>query len=30
LFAATGYKPQMGVAEGVANLVRWYKEFYNK
>jgi len=29
LFAATGYKPQMGVAEGVANLVRWYKEFYN-
>jgi UDP-glucuronate 4-epimerase len=30
LFAATGYKPQMGVAEGVADLVRWYKEFYNK
>jgi UDP-glucuronate 4-epimerase len=30
LFAATGYKPQMRVAEGVANLVRWYKEFYNK
>jgi UDP-glucuronate 4-epimerase len=30
LFAATGYKPQVGVAEGVANLVRWYKEFYNK
>jgi UDP-glucuronate 4-epimerase len=30
LFAATGYKPQMGVAEGVANLVSWYKEFYNK
>lgn len=29
LFAATGYKPQVGVAEGVANLVRWYKEFYN-
>jgi UDP-glucuronate 4-epimerase len=30
LFAVTGYKPQMGVAEGVANLVSWYKEFYNK
>jgi UDP-glucuronate 4-epimerase len=29
LFAVTGYKPQMGVAEGVADLVRWYKEFYN-
>ena len=30
LFAATGYKPQVGVAEGVAKLVSWYKEFYNK
>lgn len=30
LFAATGYKPKMGVAEGVAGLVRWYKEFYHK
>lgn len=30
LFAVTGYTPQMGVAEGVADLVRWYKEFYNK
>lgn len=29
LFAATGYKPQVGVAEGVAKLVSWYKEFYN-
>jgi UDP-glucuronate 4-epimerase len=28
LFEVTGYKPQVGVAEGVANLVRWYKEFY--
>lgn len=30
LFAATGYKPKVGVAEGVAKLVSWYKEFYNK
>ena len=30
LFEATGYKPKVGVQEGVANLVRWYKEFYNK
>ena len=30
LFAATGYKPQVGVTEGVAKLVSWYKEFYNK
>jgi UDP-glucuronate 4-epimerase len=29
LFTATGYKPQMGVTEGVADLVRWYKEFYS-
>jgi UDP-glucuronate 4-epimerase len=29
LFAATGYKPQVGVAEGVAKLVSWYKEFYD-
>lgn len=28
LFEATGYKPQVGVAEGVAKLVSWYKEFY--
>lgn len=28
LFTATGYKPQVGVAEGVAKLVSWYKEFY--
>jgi UDP-glucuronate 4-epimerase len=28
LFAVTGYKPQVGVAEGVAKLVSWYKEFY--
>lgn len=30
LFEATGYKPQVGVIEGVAKLVSWYKEFYNK
>ncbi|MUK77050.1 NAD-dependent epimerase/dehydratase family protein [Aliivibrio fischeri] len=28
LFEATGYKPKVGVQEGVANLVRWYKEYY--
>lgn len=28
LFEATGYKPKVGVKEGVANLVRWYKEYY--
>jgi UDP-glucuronate 4-epimerase len=28
LFEATGYKPQVGVAEGVAKLVSWYKGFY--
>ncbi|KJG14833.1 NAD-dependent epimerase [Photobacterium iliopiscarium] len=30
LFKVTGYTPKVGVKEGVANLVRWYKEFYNK
>jgi len=28
LFAATGYKPAVGVEEGVAKLVSWYKSFY--
>lgn len=28
LFKATGYTPQVGVEEGVAKLVSWYKEFY--
>ncbi|MGL5429133.1 MAG: NAD-dependent epimerase [Vibrio sp.] len=28
LFNATQYKPQMGVKQGVANFVKWYKEFY--
>ncbi|MGP4987933.1 NAD-dependent epimerase [Pseudoalteromonas nigrifaciens] len=30
LFAATGYKPQVGIKEGVAEFITWYKEFYNK
>lgn len=30
LFAATGYKPAVGVEQGVAELISWYKEFYNK
>lgn len=28
LFAATGYKPQMSVAQGVQNFVDWYRDFY--
>lgn len=28
LFEAVGYKPKIGVKEGVANLARWYQEFY--
>lgn len=27
LFEATGYKPQVGVKEGVAKFVEWYKEY---
>lgn len=30
LFAATGYTPQVGVKEGVAKFVQWYREFYAK
>jgi UDP-glucuronate 4-epimerase len=30
LFAATGYKPQLGIKEGVAEFITWYKAFYNK
>lgn len=30
LFEATGYTPQVGVKEGVAEFVKWYREFYNK
>lgn len=28
LFAATGYQPKVGVKEGVARFVAWYKGFY--
>ncbi|WBA17142.1 NAD-dependent epimerase [Salinivibrio kushneri] len=28
LFAATGYQPKVGVTEGVAQFVEWYKMFY--
>ncbi|MCG7564637.1 MULTISPECIES: NAD-dependent epimerase [Pseudoalteromonas] len=28
LFEATGYKPQVGVEEGVKRLIKWYKDFY--
>lgn len=28
LFAATGYQPKVGVKEGVAQFVAWYKAFY--
>ncbi len=28
LFDATQYKPQVGVEQGVANFVKWYREFY--
>ncbi|MFL3653299.1 MAG: NAD-dependent epimerase [Pseudoalteromonas sp.] len=30
LFAATGYKPKVGVKEGVAEFITWYKKFYKK
>ncbi|MDC9567140.1 MULTISPECIES: NAD-dependent epimerase [unclassified Pseudoalteromonas] len=30
LFAATGYKPQVGIKEGVAEFITWYKAFYKK
>jgi len=30
LFAATGYKSQVTVEKGVAELVQWYKAFYKK
>ncbi|MCF7500991.1 MULTISPECIES: NAD-dependent epimerase [unclassified Pseudoalteromonas] len=29
LFAATGYKPAIGLEEGVTKLVTWYKSFYS-
>ncbi|MFV8383018.1 NAD-dependent epimerase [Vibrio parahaemolyticus] len=30
LFAAIGYLPKVGVKEGVAKFIAWYKDFYNK
>lgn len=30
LFAATGYKPAVGIEQGVSELISWYKGFYNK
>ncbi|MDN3522047.1 NAD-dependent epimerase [Halomonas ramblicola] len=29
LFEATGYRPRVSVAEGVARFVAWYRRFYN-
>ncbi|QSI20401.1 NAD-dependent epimerase [Proteus mirabilis] len=29
LFNITGYKPKVNIKEGIANLVKWYKEYYN-
>ncbi|EMF4711766.1 NAD-dependent epimerase [Providencia stuartii] len=28
LFDITGYKPVVGIKEGIANLVKWYREYY--
>ena len=28
LFNATGYKAQVGVKQGVSELIKWYKDFY--
>ncbi|SUC45387.1 Vi polysaccharide biosynthesis protein TviC [Providencia stuartii] len=28
LFNATSYKPKVGIKEGIANLVKWYREYY--
>ncbi|AUJ71702.1 MULTISPECIES: NAD-dependent epimerase [unclassified Pseudoalteromonas] len=30
LFEATGYKPKVSVAEGVSELVSWFKEYYKR
>ncbi|HDS1210604.1 TPA: NAD-dependent epimerase [Shewanella algae] len=30
LFEVTGYRPKMSIKEGVAEFIRWYREFYNK
>ena len=29
LVAEFGYKPSMGVKQGVANFTKWYKEYHN-
>lgn len=29
LFAATGYMPKVGIKEGVAEFIQWYRQFYN-
>lgn len=30
LFDVIGYKPEVGIKEGVASLVKWYREYYGK
>jgi len=30
LYKATGYRPQVGIAEGVARFVEWYRDFYGR
>lgn len=30
LFEATGYKPKVGVKEGVGEFIKWYREYYSK
>ncbi|GHB12401.1 NAD-dependent epimerase [Shewanella indica] len=30
LFVATGYKPRVGVKEGVAEFIQWFRDFYGK
>ncbi|OXX50846.1 protein CapI [Vibrio sp. V12_P9A6T4] len=30
LFAATGYKPKVGLREGVSEFIAWYRDFYSK
>ncbi|EPG7578471.1 NAD-dependent epimerase [Providencia huaxiensis] len=30
LFDVIDYKPEVGIKEGVANLVKWYREYYDK
>ena len=30
LFDATGYKPQVGIKDGVTKFITWYREFYKQ